>query len=113
MRNLLVLSLIALTACGVRDSKKLSELDEEQAQSLCEEVEERTVSCGDDSFSLEITVGGDCDAEYTAPPESCTATVGDQRACFDAYADLSDEALCAGELPAACEPLFDESCVAT
>ena len=114
MRNLIVLSLLALTACGVSDNAELSSLDQEQAQSLCEEIEERTITCGDETFSFEMTFGGDCDAEYTAPPEGCAATVGDYRACFDAYAELSDEEICEAEdVPAACEGLFDESCISS
>jgi hypothetical protein len=114
MRNLTVLSLLALTACGVSSNAELSSLDQDQAQSLCEETEERTITCGDDTFSFEITLGGDCDAEYTAPPEGCTATVGDWRDCQDAYAALSDEEICEAEdVPAACDALFDESCIST
>ena len=39
------------------------------------------------------------------PAATCTATVGDARACSSAMESASDADLCAGNLPAACAKL--------
>ncbi|MFK7930882.1 MAG: hypothetical protein AB8H79_22045 [Myxococcota bacterium] len=112
MRNLMLISTLALAACGVGDSTLIADLDAEDATKVCEEFEARTIECEFDGGSIEIELGADCSAPFVAPPEACTATVGDYRACYGAYADLDDAAACEAEgFPTECEPLFAASCV--
>lgn len=108
MKQFLCLSafLIACGGDGVPDSKKLSDLTAEESKDACEEAAadypERTVNCGD---GITLTVGIDEAECATAEPApaSCTATVGDARACFEAMYSLTDAQICMAEsLPAAC-----------
>lgn len=113
MRNLMILSFLGLAACGISDSTAVADLDNDDAQKICEEFDEREITCEVEGFEFTVTLGGDCDdATIGDVPEGCTATVGDYRDCQEAYAALSDEEVCAADdVPAACEPLFAESCV--
>jgi hypothetical protein len=106
--RILSLSLLALPffiACGgPSDSTKITELSDEEAKDLCEEAidsnPERTVTC----MGVMITVGltsADC-ADPMEPNPSCTATVGDARACNEAQGDQTEAQICAGDFPAAC-----------
>jgi hypothetical protein len=104
--------LLLLTACGVPDATLLSDLTDEQAKSLClEDGAARTYSCEGEGFSYDITFGyedeSDCDdADSSGYGKSCDATVGDARACADAWeADLQDDP-CATDTPAECTTLF-------
>jgi hypothetical protein len=109
--RILQLSLLAvpfLIACGgPSDSTKLNELSEDEAKDLCEEARdsnpERTVTC----MGVMLTVGlssEDC-ADPGTPGSSCTATVGDARACNEAQGNQTEAQICAGEIPAACAKL--------
>jgi hypothetical protein len=110
--------LLAMSGCGgdgggsgLSDSAVLSSLSADQVMSLCEEIAggEREVDCGD----FTVTVGIDpAECETAEPfPETCTATVGDARACFDAIDGLSDEEICTSESPPEeCAEFLSEDC---
>ncbi len=99
-----------MAACGggVDDSKKLSDLSTEEAKDVCLDLAadfpERMVTCS----GVTITIGlseAECNTPDTAPA-TCTATVGDVRACNKAMYELSDAELCSSQsLPAACAKL--------
>ena len=113
MKKLMLLAVV-LVGCGgddgVSDSKRLSDLTQAEAQSVCEDLAddfpERSVNC----MGTTITIGfnkSECAADSTEPtPATCTATVGDARDCADAFYGLTDDQICTTEtLPAACAPL--------
>ena len=57
-----------------------------------------------------FTVGfeaADCDTGLSVDPTTCTATVGDAHACYDAIYGLTDAQLCDSNTPepTACMPL--------
>lgn len=93
---------------GVPDSTKIGDLTSAQSIALCHEsaaaFPERTVTCNGQT----ATVGLDdasCDTEDQTAPAGCQATVGQARACFDAFAAQTDAQFCTGTLPPACAPL--------
>jgi hypothetical protein len=75
------------------------------------------VTCEFKGYSFDIEIGQteeDCAADFVAPPEGCIATVGDARACGDAFNALTDDEICnATGFPAECAPLSDPSCGTT
>ena len=96
--------------CTVPYRKLLSELNAEQAQSVCEEYAEREIICGDEGSEETFYFGSEC--EKSEVSASCTATVGDYRACQEAVDLLSDQAFCDSEgFPGVCDPLLDGACV--
>lgn len=109
------LLLAALTVgCGVPDDVQMSELEESQVESLCEELDgDRSVTCTYDEVELTIEISTsteECIADYdSALYESCDATVGDMRACSDAWEALSDDEICSAEAdyPAECQFLLE------
>ena len=114
MKKLFFLAVV-LMGCGggggVDDSKKLSDLSADEAQDLCSEFvddfPERTVDCSGTMITIGYTAAECADAGEPAPT-TCTATVGDARACADATFSLSDDEICNAEtLPAACAALQD------
>jgi hypothetical protein len=110
--TIMVVSAATLLGCGgsgVSDSKKITELTTEEAKDVCQEMAEdfpeKTVTCeGGLSFKVGIPAA-ECDNPDVAPA-TCTATVGDARACNEAIYSQSDAELCSDTpLPAACAPL--------
>lgn len=109
--RILALSLLVpfVVACGggsggsnVSSSKKLTELSADEQMDLCEELSfSRDVTCDGSTITIRSK---DC-ATITPPPASCTATVGDARACTSAQMSASDEELCNGDLGTACAKL--------
>lgn len=85
--------LAALTqACGGSDGsgvdrdKRLGELSESEAQTVCswaatEQGGARTVTC-DGGQTVTIETDADCAADLTAVTDSCTVTVGAFEDCF-------------------------------
>lgn len=116
IRSALLLSV--LVGCGVPDGTLLADVTDEQAVSLCEEAgEARTYTCEVEGMSYDITIGyediEDCkDEESYADdiPEGCEATVGDARACSDAWELLLEEDPCTTDFPKECD--YFEECVA-
>lgn len=111
MRNLFIAATLLLSACGISNGTELGSLDKEDAIKLCEEAEARTIECGEGDVTWTIELNGDCsDAE--APPETCTATVGDWRDCVDAWDAMSDDEICAAEsTPSACAAVYVDACI--
>lgn len=106
-----VVMMLLLAACGIPDGTLLAELDAADATEVCSEYEPRTITCteGDATWTREFAT--DCAGAGVDVPAGCPATVGDYRACEDAYRDMTDEQICADDLPAACGALFVEACV--
>ncbi|MEZ4322138.1 MAG: hypothetical protein R3F61_31995 [Myxococcota bacterium] len=100
------------TACGISDSVGLGELSESQQTKLCEELsdfETVTLDCEGITIELEPTPVSECETAYAAIPESCTANVGDARACIEAVKSATcDTDFTTGP----CAAIFDASCVA-
>lgn len=112
MTRFMLFTGVLLGACTVPSGKSLSELKAKQATSVCEEYAERTIVCGDELSEETFRFGGDCG--NAGAPASCTATVGDYRACQEAVELLSDEDFCATEGgPEDCYALLQEDCVFT
>ncbi len=92
---------------GLSDSTKLNSISQNEAEALCYEMvdlwPERDVTCFGQTFKLGLT-DADCETgnDPTAVDPTCTATVGDARACLRAFASLSDAQICSGTAPAAC-----------
>lgn len=86
------------TACGggVNDNESLAEIDETQAQTLCEDLE-TTETCTYESDGSEIEVDPPSDCETyservtSADEQSCEdVTVGDARDCHNACGENSE-----------------------
>ena len=113
LRSALLLSV--LVGCGVPDATLLADVTDEQAVSLCEEAgEARTYTCEVEGYSVDITLGyediEDCQDEESYAddiPEGCEATVGDARACSDAYEEALKEDACVTEMPSECDYFKD------
>ena len=113
MRDRMMLLVVGLAACGIGDRTGVAELDADEARQLCEEYAPREVTCESEASSATLILGQGCgDTFLSDVPPSCLATVGDYRACREAYAGLSDAEICAAdEPPSACAPLFSAECV--
>lgn len=100
--SLLVVPFVIACGGGPSDSTKIVDLSTDEAQDVCEETSfNRSVTCQGQTISIKST---DCTMLGT-PAATCTATVGDARACSSAMESASDADLCAGNIPAACEKL--------
>jgi hypothetical protein len=109
MSRLALLALPFAMACGVPASTKLSELDEDQAKSLCEELSGEEYTCETEMGDVTYTFGGDCenssdDFDYGA---KCDPTVGEWRDCMNALEAQVKEDACSTETPDACD-WFDD-----
>ncbi len=111
MRTLLpLLTLFALSACGISNGTPILDLTADEWVKVCESMNmpEKTVTCEVDGTEYEVTVGmaeGDCDDFGPGTDElseSCAATVGDLKECSS---DLYDDP-CAEELPESCDEFF-------
>ena len=114
MRTLIIISTLALSACGISDGTALADLSADDGTKICEEYEPRTVTCDVEGFEFTVEFATECDTNNGASdvPEACDATVGDFRDCFDAWSAMSDEEICASEgFPAECGALFSDACV--
>lgn len=96
---------------GLSDSTKLNSISRSDAESLCYEMvdlwPERNVTCSGQTFKLGLT-DADCDDGTNDPADvdaSCTATVGDARACLSALGSMTDAQICSGTEPAACDAI--------
>ena len=108
MTRLFIIFGILLSGCTVPNGKLLSELNDKQADSVCDEFGARTILCGDEETGE--TYLFDC-ASVDAP-SGCPATVGDYRACLEAVEALSDASFCETQGgPEACYPLLDADCL--
>lgn len=104
---------------GVDDDVALLDITADEAGDVCDYIinlagPEREIDCGDGTT---VTVGNtpqeaeediaDCTADIQQVPSGCEATVGDLEACFEAFADASDEELCSDDapLPPECAPV--------
>lgn len=94
----------------------LSDLTDEQAVALCQEVGEGVeYTCEGDGFEYSYTIGyediEDCDDdEAPKVSDDCEATVDDWRACNTATQAAAEEDPCFDETPDECEALYD--CIA-
>ena len=101
MFALMACSLVGLlTACGgPAESKKVKDLNEKQAQQVCEKLQEYG-ECELDG-GLTLNPPDDCEEnaeKVTDIPDSCELTVGDYYECYDKCSQ------------SACEKLFSEKC---
>jgi len=99
MKYLAAIGLFAVAilsmACGVSDDAKLSELEEGDAEDICSEVTAESKDCGN-GVTVSRKAGADCTAGFKALPASCSATVGDFRACNEApICDTAKNSSCA------------------
>lgn len=91
-------------------SKKLSDLSEADSKSVCHDLADdfptRTVTCDGQSLTLGFD-SADCDMGLDPVDSTCTATVGDAHACYEAIFDLTDAEICDTNTPepAACMAL--------
>jgi hypothetical protein len=75
----LALALSAAACSGIDDDTPLKALDSNDVEELCSEVKAETKDCGN---GVTVTKDpSDCKGDVGAIPDSCTATVGDYRAC--------------------------------
>ncbi len=101
--------LVLAVGCGIPDSKKLSDLSEDEATQLCESIEPAEFTCDATvsgfEMSYTITLGGDeCSTDGLS--SDCEATVGDWRDCDAAWrAELEADA-CSADVPAECDALM-------
>ncbi len=109
MRILLLSLLVPLmAACGgggsdISSSKKLVDLSAAERLDLCEELSfSREVTCD----GITITVSSQNCTDLGVPPATCTATVGDARACIQQQTSATDAQLCEETAFPACEKLF-------
>lgn len=109
--RILQLSILAvpfLVACGgPSDSTKITELSDDEAKDLCEEMvdanPQRMVTC----MGVTITVGlsaASC-SDPPTPNPSCQATVGEARDCNEDQGDQTEADICAGMIPSSCAKL--------
>ncbi len=104
-----------LVGCGIPDETLMSELEEGDLESLCAELadEDRSVTCTYDGFEFTVDVSGseeECVSDNDVSAyEGCDVTVGDVRACDEAWDTLSEEEICALEtgFPEACDPILE------
>lgn len=105
--------LFNLIACGVPDATLLTDVTDEQAVLLCQEMGEvRTYTCEGDGFSYDLPFGyediEECDDEKAGDyPDGCDATVGEARACSDAYEAVLTDDPCSTETPDECDYFAD------
>ncbi|MEZ4364893.1 MAG: hypothetical protein R2939_01235 [Kofleriaceae bacterium] len=120
MKNSLLGALLfgMVVACGgdsgPSDSTKVTDLTEDEAHELCDELAdsfpEREVTCGDVTITFGIN-HEECDSDVDSIPPACQATAGDLRDCFAALGALSDAQVCDDTpLPAACAPINTPEC---
>jgi len=110
-----VLVALSLVGCGVADDKAVSDFEEGDIESLCDELatDTREVTCEGDGFEVTLEIGETYDECVATLSETdaytnCDLTAGDLRACQDAWDAYTDEELCSLEagFPDECEPLF-------
>ena len=115
MRLLALIFTTAVLGCGIPDDMLMSDLTEQEVETLCGELsgDPREVTCSGDGYEITVEIGGteaEC-IEDNSPAyyEGCDVTVGDMRACSDAWSAMSDEEICAlsTELPEECQPLLE------
>lgn len=115
MRPIMWVTALLVVGCGVSDSTRISELSEEDVESFCDDISDgaRDVTCTFDETTITFQVNPsyeECvttfDPTYYA---GCEVTAGDVRACYDAYAELSDREYCdlGTDYPEVCGPLYD------
>lgn len=114
-----LMMLTFLNGCGgISDDTLIADLTVDDAATVCEEFAEydRSVTCGTGDTAVTIDMGmgtvEECTAEFEPAPAGCTATMGDVRACMDAFNALTDEDICAGTtgIPPECTAMMSESC---
>lgn len=127
--SLVLLSVLAVGACGGDDggsggsglssSILVKDLTPAQGTALCHSLAadwpQRTVTCSGQMQTIGVD-DADCTSASGSPiddvPDTCTATVGDAEACFQALGNVSDADFCAGNftLPASCMKINSTEC---
>lgn len=111
IRSALIFSFALLVGCGISDNTAIADLEEDDWTKLCEEVEFETFTCEAEGFSYDVSFGSeDCEAETDADldlADTCEATVGDWRACDEAYREALREDACTADLPSECSWMTD------
>ncbi len=108
LKRLLLLALVA--GCGLPDDRTIGDLDDGAREKLCKELADfDPVTLESDGVPLvyEPEVIADCVLRLDVP-ESCIATVGDQRDCAEGFAAATCDF---DPTVGACAALFDESCL--
>lgn len=119
MKNLMMMvcALGFAVGCGGGGggNKKLSELSDAEAKSLCEYANDHlypATTCTVDGMEIMIDAQDPIDCSTASAndiPDTCTATEDDYEGCIDAI--QADPCVLLGDTPpAACAPLFSESC---
>ena len=106
-----LLALASLVAIGCNDdgserSQLVVDLSLDASIALCESYPSRTIVC--DGTAVEYGPAS-CDNGFEPEP-TCTETVADVHACYDAIEETADADLCAGILPDECAAFDDGTC---
>jgi len=100
--------LVLAAGCGIPSSALIVDLTAEDMAKLCEDMVEETFTCEISGFSYDITFGGEsCEGGNEGLTADCAATVGDWRACDDAWRAALTADPCATDIPTECDPLME------
>jgi hypothetical protein len=89
------LALLLLVGCGISDNKLLADLDEGEPERLCDQVEPEAFACEGTALTLDFSRNPETCRGELAVTDDCEATVGDWRACDEAYREALREDPCA------------------
>ena len=100
--------LAGLAGCGLPDRRPLVELDHRDVQELCGEPADASWTCEADGVVYDSVLDAERCVDEWELQGGCGATVGDWRACTEAYGAALDADPCLGDgLPDACAPVVD------
>jgi hypothetical protein len=95
------------------DNTPLSSLDAGELAAECailiDLFPQRMVVCDGQTVTIGSNDVSSCTGSAPRDP-ACPVTRGEAEACFEAFGDLSDAAVCAGELPSECDGLMAAGC---
>jgi hypothetical protein len=95
-------TLLLIAGCGVSDNKLLADLDEGERERLCDNVKAETFACEGTAMTLDFSRDPESCLGELEVKEDCEATVGEWRACDEAYREVLREDPCA-MAPEECE----------
>jgi hypothetical protein len=127
MKNVSLVLVLALTACGGDDggsggsdiptTTKLPDLTPAQGKQVCKDVTalfpQHQIDCGGSMMTIGLDIT-DCDDGTPVGniTPTCTATVLDLENCFSDFSDISDADWCNATVrkPTSCAPLMTPEC---